>query len=282
MKIGATKKMKRFSDSKVKMLQFPVLSEDCNIPHFVTTRQGGVSEGAYASFNTGEYSGDDPEAVRTNRRLLSEAIGIPFERIFAPFQVHGTKIRPVDPVFLSLPLDEQRSYLYGVDALVTNVPDVCVAVSTADCVPLLLYAPDVKAVAAVHAGWRGTVQGIAGKTVRFLVDEYGADPCLMKAGIAPSIGPGAFEVGEEVVDAFGEAGFEMPCILKRDADTGKAHIDLWEANRLQLLAEGLSAGNIELAGLCTYTHPGEFFSARRLGIKSGRILSGIFLRSSRP
>ena len=102
----------------------------------------------------------------------------------------------------------------------------------------------------------------------------------MKAGIAPSIGPEAFEVGEEVVDAFREAGFEMSCILKRDADTGKAHIDLWEANRLQLLTEGLSVGNIELAGICTYAHPDEFFSARRLGIKSGRILSGIFLRGS--
>ena len=245
------------------MLQFPVLSEDCNISHFVTTRQGGVSKGAYASFNPGEYSGDNPEAVRANRKLLSDAIRIPSERIFAPFQVHGAEVRSIEPSFLSLPLEEQQLYMHGVDALVTDVPEVCIAVSTADCVPVLLYAPDVKAVAAVHAGWRGTVLRIAGKT-----------------GIAPSIGPEAFEVGEEVVDAFREAGFEMSCILKRDADTGKAHIDLWEANRLQLLTEGLSAGNIELAGICTYAHPDEFFSARRLGIKSGRILSGIFLRGS--
>ena len=228
------------------MLQFPALSEDCNISHFVTTRQGGVSKGAYASFNPGEYSGDNPEAVRANRKLLSDAIGIPTERIFAPFQVHGAEIRSIEPSFLSLPLEEQQLYMHGVDALVTDVPEVCIAVSTADCVPVLLYAPDVKAV----------------------------------AGIAPSIGPEAFEVGEEVVDAFREAGFEMSCILKRDADTGKVHIDLWEANRLQLLTEGLSAGNIELAGICTYAHPDEFFSARRLGIKSGRILSGIFLRGS--
>jgi len=274
--------MKILPNDKVKMLQFPVLSGDCNISHFVTTRHGGVSEGAYTSFNPGEYSGDDPEAVRVNRKLLSEAIGIPSECIFAPFQVHGAEIRSIEPFFLSLPLDEQQIYLHGVDALVTNVPGVCIAVSTADCVPVLLYAPDVKAVAAVHAGWRGTVQRIAAKTVRFLIDEYGADPCFMKAGIAPSIGPGAFEVGEEVVDAFRKAGFEMPHILKRNADTGKAHINLWEANRLQLLAEGLSTGNIELAGICTHTHPDEFFSARRLGIKSGRILSGILLNSKQP
>ena len=189
------------------MLQFPVLSEDCNISHFVTTRQGGVSKGAYASFNPGEYSGDNPEAVRANRKLLSDAIRIPSERIFAPFQVHGAEVRSIEPSFLSLPLEEQQLYMHGVDALVTDVPDVCIAVSTADCVPVLLYAPDVKAVAAVHAGWRGTVLRIAGKTVRILMDEYGADPRLMKAGIAPSIGPEAFEVGEEVVDAFREVGF---------------------------------------------------------------------------
>ncbi|WP_204246114.1 peptidoglycan editing factor PgeF [Parabacteroides johnsonii] len=278
MKIGMTQKMTIFPNDKVKMLQFPALSEDCNISHFVTTRQGGVSEGAYASFNPGEYSGDNPEAVRANRKLLSDVLGIPSERIFVPFQVHGAEIRSIEPFFLSLPLEEQQLYMHGVDALVTNVPGVCIAVSTADCVPVLLYAPDVKTVAAIHAGWRGTVQRIVAKTVRFLIDEYGADPCLMKAGIAPSIGPDAFEVGEEVVDAFREAGFEMPRILKRNVDTGKAHIDLWEANRLQLLSEGLSTGHIELAGICTYTHPDDFFSARRLGVKSGRILSGIIVK----
>ena len=115
-------------------------------------------------------------------------------------------------------MDEQRIYLDGVDALATNVPDVCVAVSTADCVPVLLYAPDVKAVAAVHTGWRGTVQQIAAKTVRFLIEEYDADPLLMKAGIAPSIGQDAFEVGEEVVEAFREAGFDLSRIMKRNAD----------------------------------------------------------------
>lgn len=275
-KIGTTK-MKILQNDKVKMLQFPGLSADCNISHFITTRRGGVSEGAYASFNPGEYSGDDPEAVRMNRKLLSDAIGIPPERIFAPFQVHGAEVRSIEPFFLSLPLDEQRIYLDGVDALATNVPDVCVAVSTADCVPVLLYAPDVKAVAAVHAGWRGTVRQIAVKTVRFLIEEYDADPLLMKAGIAPSIGQDAFEVGEEVVEAFREAGFDLSRIMKRNALTGKAHIDLWEANRLQLSDCGLAAANIEVAGICTYTHHDEFFSARRLGIKSGRILSGIML-----
>ena len=100
-----------------------------------------MSKGAYASFNPGEYSGDNPEAVRANRKLLSDAIGIPTERIFAPFQVHGAEVRSIEPSFLSLPLEEQQLYMHGVDALVTDVPEVCIAVSTADCVPVLLYAP---------------------------------------------------------------------------------------------------------------------------------------------
>ena len=259
------------------MLQFPVLSGDCNISHFVTTREGGVSSGNYASFNPGAYSGDDLESVRMNRQILSDAIGVPSEYIFAPFQVHGCEVRSLSASFLSLTTEEQESLLHGVDALVTDVPGICVAVTTADCVPVLLYAPDKKVVAAIHAGWRGTVQQIVSRTVRLMVEEFGADPSLMQAGIAPSIGPEAFEVGEEVVDAFREAGADFSFIMKRNALTGKAHIDLWEANRLQLLEAGIPAAQIEVSGICTYTHHEDFFSARRLGINSGRILSGIFL-----
>lgn len=269
--------MKTFPNEKVKMLQFPRLGEDCDISHFVTTRQGGTSESAYASFNLGAYCGDSPDSVRANRAILSDVIGLPASRILTPCQVHGAEIRPVDSSFFSLSKEQQQVCLKGVDALVTDLPGVCVTVSTADCVPVLLYAPDVKAVAAIHAGWRGTVQKIVTKAVRLLLDEYGADPRVMKAGIAPSIGPDAFEVGEEVVEVFRGAGFEMARILRRDAGTGKARVDLWEANRLQLQAGGLAAENIELAGICTYTHPDEFFSARRLGVRSGRFLSGIFL-----
>lgn len=262
------------------MLQFSKLSEDCNVSHFITTRIGGVSQGAYSSFNVGEYCGDDVVAVRTNRELLSEVIGIPCEHIFTPFQIHGAEVYSIDTSFLSLSREEQQQCLYGFDALVTDVPNICIAVSTADCVPVLLYAPDVKVVAAIHAGWRGTVQQIVKKTVQYLVDNYAIEVRQLKAGIAPSISQESFEVGEEVVEAFRSTGIDMECILQRNMKTGKAHIDLWEANRIQLLACGLSPENIEVAGICTYIHHEEFFSARRLGIKSGRILSGIMLKDN--
>ena len=105
-----------------------------------------------------------------------------------------------------------------------NVPDVCVAVSTADCVPVLLYAPDRKVVAAVHAGWRGTVLHIARKAASLMIEAYDCDPTQLVAGIGPSISQAAFEVGEEVVKAFQMAGFPMERILRRNAETQKAHM----------------------------------------------------------
>lgn len=260
------------------MLQFSGLSGECNISHFITTRRGGVSKSSYATMNPGEYSGDDLASVRMNRQLLSDAIGISSDRIFAPFQIHEAEIGCIDSRFLSLSPILQKQEMYGKDALVTNIPGVCIAVSTADCVPVLVYAPDKKVVAAIHAGWRGTVKQIVAKTIGYMVSHYGCDSSLMLAGIAPSISKEAFEVGDEVVEAFRTTGVDMNRIMERNIETGKAHIDLWEANRIQLLQSGLPSGHIEVSGICTWQHHEDYFSARRLGIKSGRILSGIMIK----
>ena len=124
MKIGTTKKMKILPNDKVKMFAISRIKRGLQHLSFCDNPSGGVSKGAYASFNPGEYSGDNPEAVRANRKLLSDAIRIPSERIFAPFQVHGAEVRSIEPSFLSLPLEEQQLYMHGVDALVTDVPEV--------------------------------------------------------------------------------------------------------------------------------------------------------------
>lgn len=259
------------------MLQFSGLSGECNISHFITTRHGGVSLGNYAAMNPGEFSGDEPDSIRINRKLLSDAIGISPERIFAPFQIHEAEIACLDTHFLSLSPDGQKEEMNGKDALVTDIPGLCIAVSTADCVPVLVYAPDKKVVAAIHAGWRGTVKQIVALTICAMIDRYGCDASLMMAGIAPSISKEAFEVGDEVADAFRATGIDMNRIMERNVQTGKAHIDLWEANRIQLLQAGLQPERIEVSGICTWQHHEDFFSARRLGIKSGRILSGIMI-----
>ena len=251
-----------------------------DISHFTTTRHGGVSTGTYASMNPGVYTEDDPGFIRKNLELLSNAVGISLENMVIPHQTHEDRVLAIDASFLSLNDKERKLRLEGVDALVTNVPDVCVAVSTADCVPVLLYAPDRKVVAAVHAGWRGTVLHIARKAASLMIEAYDCDPTQLVAGIGPSISQAAFEVGEEVVKAFQMAGFPMERILRRNAETQKAYIDLWETNRLQLLEAGLLSEHIEIAGICTYIRYEDYFSARRLGVKSGRILTGICLKKS--
>ncbi|QIX63820.1 peptidoglycan editing factor PgeF [Parabacteroides distasonis] len=277
---GTMMKMKIQENKQIEVSRFSGLSGYRDISHFTTTRHGGVSTGTYASMNPGVYTEDDPGFIRKNLELLSDAVGISLENMVIPHQTHEDRVLAIDASFLSLNDKERKQRLEGVDALVTNVPDVCVAVSTADCVPVLLYAPDRKVVAAVHAGWRGTVLHIARKAASLMIEAYDCDPTQLVAGIGPSISQAAFEVGEEVVKAFQMAGFPMERILRRNAETQKAHIDLWETNRLQLLEAGLLSGHIEIAGICTYIRYEDYFSARRLGVKSGRILTGICLKKS--
>lgn len=265
------------NDINGNLLQFSGLADEDVVTHFVTTRHGGVSSECYASFNLGEYCEDIPGNVEKNRRLLCSSLNISPKRLFVPYQVHSDKIALLDNSFLSLSGKQQHESINEVDALVANEPGICIAVTTADCVPVLLYAPDKRVVGVVHAGWKGTIQRIVSKTVRLMKEQLGCNPEQIKAGIGPSIGIDAFEVGEEVVEAFATSGFMLEKIVRRNTETGKPHIDLWLANQLQLQEEGLSVKNIEIAGICTYTHYNDFFSARRLSIKSGRMLSGIMI-----
>lgn len=260
-----------------RMLGYGSLGAYPNIFHFVTTRRGGYGKDAYATFNCSPFAGDDAACVRRNQELLFEAMPAKPCELIIPHQTHGVKSRVVDKAFLTLSEVERREQLEGVDALMTSEPHCCICISTADCVPVLLYDRQHKAVAAVHAGWRGTVNYIIGHTLERMRAVYGTVGQEVIACIGPSISLESFEVGDEVYEAFRLNGFDMSRISFRNVGTGKYHIDLWEANRLQLLDFGVPSSQVEIAGICTYLHHEEFFSARRLGIASGRILSGISL-----
>ena len=257
----------------IELLQFELLQK-LGLFHFSTTIQGGVSKEAYSSFNLSLYSGDDIQHVIANRLRLADAAGVSIERLLIPYQTHEDKILAIDEVFLSLSNEEQLLQLNGIDALITNRKGVCIGVTTADCVPILLFDPEKKVLAAIHAGWKGTVQRIAAKAVSEMTGRYGCNPQHILAGIAPSISPEIFEVGDEVGKAFTDNGFDLSSISFRNQQTGKLHINLWEANRLQLVDAGLLSENIEVAGLCTYKDPDLFFSARRQTIHSGRMVTG--------
>ena len=200
--------------------------------------------------------------------------------VVQPHQVHGCEIREV------LRPDTTRDELEGVDALVTNVPGVAISVRTADCIPVLLYDPVHKAVAAVHAGWRGTVQHISLKVIDRMRELYGTQASNLLAVIGPGIGPDSFQVGQEVADAFAAAGFPMEKILSdrgpkkpsvKNPMNGGLHLDLWEANRWLLIMSGVLADNIQISGICTYLNNDLFYSARREGIKCNRMITSIMM-----
>lgn len=203
---------------------------------------------------------------------------LPFSVVQA-HQVHGDKIAYANNSSLT------REDLEGIDALITDVPGVAVGARTADCIPVLLYDRVHRAVAAVHAGWRGTVLGISTKVLREMNSRFGTNPADVRAVIGPGIGPDSFQVGEEVVEAFRKAGFPMESIHSfrgpRIPDTmqGGHHIDLWMANRWLLTESGLMETNIQTVGLCTYTLNDRFYSARREGIRCPRIITAIRLYS---
>ena len=224
-------------------------------------------------------------------------------------QVHGDRVAVVRSAALT------REDLEGFDALITDVPGLAVGARTADCIPVLMYDPVHRAVAAVHSGWKGTVLKIAAKTLAAMSGESGTRSADILAVIGPGIGPDSFQVGPEVVRAFLDAGFPEAGLLGTDSSgsplcrkndeqpssgaqavmpgmgrpvisdrgpkipgtmQGGLHIDLWEAVRLTLIRAGVPDSHILTVGIDTYTHPG-FFSARREGPSCGRTVNTIML-----
>lgn len=249
---------------------------------FSSTRHGGYSKGCYGEFNINRYCGDSEEAIRQNRTSLCRMLGIEDDNLLMPHQVHQTKILAVDKAFLRLPSTERKVWLEGVDALMTDVSGICIGVSTADCIPVLLFDKVHRAACAIHAGWRGTVQRIVEKAVAQMVAVYASHPEDVVAQIGPGIHLERFEVGDEVYEAFANEGFDMKAISRRFPATDgssieKWHIDLPACNRQQLLASGIPSSQISVLDVCTFQQSETYFSARRLGVNSGRIFTGILL-----
>lgn len=214
--------------------------------------------------------GNGVEAFSTRRDSI-----LPYP-VIQGHQIHQDRIAVIDRP------DYTRDALEGYDAFVTDLPGVAIGVRTADCVPVLLYDPSRRVVAAVHAGWKGTVLQIVRKTIWKMELLFQCRAEDLRAIIGPSIGPDSFQVGEEVAAQFKMAGFPMDTIWSFQGPgdgspmSGGHHIDLWEANRWLLVQSGLKPENIQLAGVDTYTSP-SFFSARREGVQCGRIINAIKL-----
>ena len=214
--------------------------------------------------------GEGAEAFTTRRESV-----LPYP-VIQGHQVHGSRVAVIDRQWMS------REELEGYDAFVTNLPGVALGARTADCVPVLLYDPLRRAVAAVHAGWKGTVLHISQLAIEVMVRQYGCNPSGMRAVIGPAIGPDSFQVGEEVVAKFRDAGFPIEEIWSFQGPgdgspmSGGHHIDLFKANRWLLEEAGVPHGNIQVHSIDTYTDT-SFFSARREGTACGRNINSIKL-----
>jgi YfiH family protein len=256
------------------ILQFNNLNCYPELLHFSTLRTGGLSTDNYSSLNLGLNSGDIRENVIANRNALCKALEINTDRFIFPKQAHSATVRVITTTFFSSGKEERNHFLHETDAIITTLKGVCIAVKTADCVPVLLYDPKQKVVSAIHAGWRGTAQNIVLTTIQRLVEEFGSDPADLIAGIGPSISPDVYEVGEDVHSQFDSAFYRDTNPVK----TGKRRLDLWKANKHQLIQGGVSSDHIEIAKLCTWSDSDRFFSARRDCAKTGRMATGIMLR----
>lgn len=261
--------MKKIKHHRLPLWQFDNLSNKKEIRHYVSGREGGMSDGELGELNLSYKVGDDPEKVAQNRKLLAEEFTLESAKLVFPVQTHSNHVRLVYADTLAESLDDT-------DAIVTNEKGILISVMSADCVPVLLYDPVTQAVAAIHAGWRGTMAAIVSETIALMQKEFGSEPSSFLAAIGPSICDEVYEVGEEVIRAVEKLYGTKNGIISRE-ENGKGYCNLWEANRILLLRAGVKPENIEVAGLCTYKNADQFFSARKSGNKAGRFAAGIML-----
>lgn len=262
------------------LLLFNLFEREKEIVHFTTTRIGGVSDGTFSSFNMGNFSDDNPLNISKNREILAASFYMDTDRFIIPHQTHGTKVLTIDKAFFELDHPSAIETLYGVDATISIENDIFLCVTSADCVPILLFDKRNKVIAAIHAGWRGTVGRIVAKTIKEMERNFQSSPQDMVAGIGPSICVEHYEVGEDVIDCFRSEGFDLSdeSLFQKNTSSTKMHVDLKEINRRELLSLGVKEDNIEKSPLCTFEREDIFFSARRQTVHSGRMLTGIMMK----
>jgi len=236
----------------------------------MTTRAGGVSRGRHATMNVGDAVGDDGDDVAANRRLLAEAIGT--QPVYLR-QVHGTRVVRVDAADAAA-----GAGVHAADAVVTTASGVACVVPAADCLPVLLAAPHGRAVGAAHAGWRGLAGGVVEAAVDAVAAAARCAPGELVAWLGACIGPDAFEVGGDVLDAFGvpRGGDANATARFRAKGSGKWLADLAGLARDRLVAAGVR--DVSGGGWCTVSDEARFFSYRRDG-KTGRMAAAIWIAS---
>ena len=241
--------------------------ENQELYHAVFTRNGGFSPSPWHSLNFGASVGDDKSRVIHNREIALQAINIKPDSVYDVFQVHSNRVVKTDA-----PLSPDKEHIKA-DAIITRQPKVSLLMRFADCTPILLFDPVSRAIGIAHAGWVGTVEKIAEKTVLAMVKYYGSNPSDIIAAIGPSIGPDHYSVGRDVLErvqySFPE-NFDKVIFYQNS----RIYFDLWKANQIVLSEIGVR--KIEISGICTccnltdwYSHRGENGLTGRFGVVLG-------------
>jgi len=241
------------------LIRSSLLSQFPNAAFAMSSRQGEAPDAPYG-FNLGYGLGDDDARVTNNISRFAEALGLEAADLAMMKQVHGDTIRDIS----------EPGLYENTDAMITRHARIGLTVRSADCVPVVLYAPNEQIVAVVHAGWRGSAARVTLKTVQRLVEEFRVDTAGLFAFIAPSAGRCCYQVGADVAGLFPEAWV--------DTVGEHHHLDLKGLNAHQLEQAGVRPDNIEIDGLCTIHNETLFHSWRRDGEQAGRMLATIYLK----
>ncbi|MFN7697357.1 MAG: polyphenol oxidase family protein [Deltaproteobacteria bacterium] len=253
--------------------------------HGFSTREGGVSRPPFDAMNLARNVGDDATAVAENHALWARAVGYDATRLAESSQVHGVRCLDVEAFVLDAGLAQQRMRAEHADALFAQTPAVAVGVRTADCVPVLVGDEGTGAVVAIHAGWRGAIDGVVPAALGVLASR-GGRPDRWIAALGPHIRVASFEVGEDVADAIeralprasGARAAELAGPILERSRGPRPHASLATLVLAQLLEAGLSEDHIDDVGGDTWAEPSRFHSYRRDGARSGRQLSVIVAR----
>lgn len=253
----------------VPYIQFKNLSATGIVKHGFSTRKGGVSTGIFSSMNLNFKRGDDPDAVLENYRRMAAALNMRVEDMVLSDQTHTTNVRVITEEDRGKGILRPQDYS-DVDGMITNVPEIVLVTSYADCVPLYFVDPVRKAIGLSHSGWKGTVGHIGQKTVWKMHEVYGSEPKDIVAAIGPSICQSCYEVSDDVAEAF-RANFtaDEAADILLDKGNGKYQLDLWKANWYVLTDAGILPEHLSVTDLCTACHPDLLWSHRKTNGQRG-------------
>ncbi|MCR4716799.1 MAG: peptidoglycan editing factor PgeF [Lachnospiraceae bacterium] len=261
------------TDHEVPFVENEAFRAFSNIIHGFSTRLGGVSAGIYESMNLGLYLDDERANVIENYKRFSDALGVDYERISCPNQIHNSNVLVVTNKDAGDGITRDLSHK-DVDAQITNEANIPLIVYSADCVPILFCDPVKNVIGSAHAGWRGTVAGIAAKVVNKMQDVYGSDPKDIRALIGPSISMDNYEVDENVINEVKNCEYinmsdGSDGLYRTVKSKGKYMLNLWAVNELILTNAGLNHNHIYNTNLCTFKNHDLFFSHRYTAGKRG-------------